>query len=97
MLWTQGKEKPYMLYQIIITWILESGNAQRKKRGLPPLTPTEAKEIYKKFHEMVIKENVGKMSLDDIVKQIERQCINRALVESKGKKIFSRIIPPFLR
>ena len=42
-----------MLYQTIINWILSVGNALRIKKGLEPLTPTQAKDIYKKFHAMV--------------------------------------------
>jgi len=35
-----------MVYQTFIQWILECGNRQREKNGLPPLTPTEAKQIW---------------------------------------------------
>jgi len=42
-----------MLYQHIIEWILTVGNTLRIKKGLEPLTPTQAKDIYKKFHAMV--------------------------------------------
>jgi len=43
-----------MIYQIIIDWILTVGNLQRDRRGLEPLTPTQAKKIFKAFHAMVM-------------------------------------------
>ncbi|MBI4835405.1 MAG: sigma 54-interacting transcriptional regulator [Planctomycetes bacterium] len=37
-------------------------------------------------HEMMIMENLNKMSLDNILKQVEKQCIIQALTEAKGRK-----------
>jgi len=42
-----------MIYQIIIDWILGEGNKQRTANYLEPLTPTQAKQIYKEFHNKV--------------------------------------------
>lgn len=38
-------------------------------------------------HEVMVKDNLSKMSLESIIKQIEKQCIIQALTEAKGRKI----------
>ena len=44
-----------MIYQSVIAWMLLSGNEQRKRNGLEPITPTQAKDIWKDLHTQVTK------------------------------------------
>jgi hypothetical protein len=49
------------MYQQFVTWILEIANSQRELNGLPPLTPTEAKLLWKQFHTQVTTKQVPKL------------------------------------